>query len=75
MKCGHCGTNVKGKPSLGGVRSAIDFASQMAGTGYFCPACNKGFCSKCSMEAAKKAGKGGYTCPNCHSLIGDNPWG
>jgi hypothetical protein len=49
MKCAKCGSGVKSKPSVIGVLSVTDFNKKMAGTGYFCPSCEKGFCSKCTV--------------------------
>ncbi|RPH33281.1 MAG: hypothetical protein EHM93_05600 [Bacteroidales bacterium] len=79
-KCGECGILTSGQPSpldtLNRIRSgnAGSAAAGLAGAGYYCPSCNKGFCGKCAREAARKYQKGGYTCPKCGALIGDNPW-
>ena len=74
--CTKCGQEVSAQPSMAGGRMASDYADQLKNTmyGYFCPSCNKGFCKDCCISAARQAGKGGFTCPECLELIGDYPW-
>lgn len=74
MKCSNCENIVNSSPPLTGAYKPEGLLNKIGGKGYFCPSCDKGFCSKCCMAAAKKTSQGGYTCPECHSLIGDNPW-
>lgn len=78
-KCAKCGREVTGRMASPGMYRASDLAAMQQQVmnnvfGFFCPTCQKGFCKFCAMEAAKKAGKGGYTCPDCLSLIGEHPW-
>lgn len=74
MKCSKCQSSVKGQSIQTGAVKPEAVSHRLADSGYFCNSCQKGFCSKCSFAAAKEVGNGGYTCPDCHSLIGDYPW-